>query len=268
MKGDLVNQARSDKKKKAQLHEHQVMISKINSLIEKLSNPDYKATGLALTMEGTDPEGKDLEYDLRIYNNDFPGIPGITEELEGNLLNYLEKLRGEYEAQINEFFKINGLFRYNLYAQEFEMVYNRDTFAIVAPFHVKSISISNMKFLHGLYVRRGGSRPYLGSAYFQVLSEGKCKLLLRHDVKIKGGGGPVTFSWAGGADAFVQYQQLYYQESEGAEVVLLKKRRKSIRKLFADRSDEVEKFIRREKINIKDNSGLTRVFNYYNSLDS
>ena len=268
MKGDIVNQARSDKKKKAQLHEYQVMISKINSLIEKLSNPDYKATGLALTMEGTDPEGKDLEYDLRISNNDFSGIPGITEELEGNLLNYLEKLRGEYEAQINEFFKINGLFRYNLYAQEFEMVYNRDTFAIVAPFHVKSISISNMKFLHGIYVRRGGSRPYLGSAYFQVLSEGKCKLLLRHDVKIKGGGGPVTFSWAGGADAFVQYQQLYYQESEGAEVVLLKKRRKSIRKLFADRSDEVEKFIRREKINIKDNAGLTRVFNYYNSLDS
>lgn len=172
---------------------------------------------------------------------------------------------GEYQEMIS---KINGLFRYNLYAQEFEMVYNRDTFAIVAPFHIKSISISNMTFLPGLYVRRGGSRPYLGSAYFQVLSEGKCKLLMRHDVKIKGGGGPVTYSWAGSADAFVQYQQLYYQESEGAEVVLLKKRRKSIRKLFADRSDEVEEFIKREKINIKDNAGLTRVFNYYNSLDS
>ena len=172
------------------------------------------------------------------------------------------------EDQINEFSKINGLFRYNLYAQEFEMVYDRDTFAIVAPFHIKSISISNMKFLPGLYVKRGGSRPYLGSAYFQVLSEGRCKLLLRHDVKIKGGSGPVTYSWAGGADAFVQYQQIYYQESEGSEVVLLKKRKKSIRKLFTDRSDEVEEFIRREKININDNAGLTKVFNYYNKLDS
>lgn len=268
MKGDIVDQAKRDRKQKAQIDEYQVMISKINSLIEKLSDPDCKATGLALTMEDTDTEGKDDEFDLRISNNEFSGIPGITEALEGNLLNYLEKLRGEYEAQINEFYKINGLFRYNLYAQEFEMVHNRDTFAIVAPFHIKSISISNMKFLPGLYVRRGGNRPYLGSAYFQVLSEGKYNLLLRHDVKIKGGSGPVTYSWAGGADAFVQYQQLYYQESEGAEVVLLKKKRKSIRKLFADRSDEVEEFIRREKINIKDNAGLTRVFNYYNSLDS
>jgi len=268
MKGDFVSESGSDRKKKAQLHEYQVRISKINSLIEKLSDPDYKATGLALTLEGTDPEGNDLEYDLRISNDDFSGIPGITEGLEGNLLNHLEKLRGEYEAQINEFYKLNGLFRYNLYAQEFEMVYNNDTFAIVAPFQVKSISISNMKFLHGLYVKRSGRRPYLGSAYFQVLSEGKCKLLLRHDVKIKGGGGPLTHSWAGGADAFVQYQQLYYQGSEGAEVVHLKKRRKSIRKIFADHSDEVEEFIRRGKINIKDNAGLARVFNYYNSLDS
>ena len=268
LKSDIVEQARSDQNKRDQMHKYQVMISKINSLIEKLADPDYKSSGLALVMEGTDPEGKEQEYDLRISNNDFSGIPGITKELEENLLNYLEKLRGEYEAQINEFYKINGLFRYNLYAQEFEMVHNRDTFAIVAPFHIKSISISNMKFLPGLYVKRSGSRPYLGSAYFQVLSEGRCKLLMRHDVKIKSGGGPVTYSWAGGADAFVQYQQLYYQDSEGAEVVLLKKRRKSIRKLFADRSDEVEAFIKREKINIKDNAGLTRVFNYYNSLDS
>jgi len=141
--------------------------------------------------------------------------------------------------------KIDGLFRYNLYAQEFEMVYGRDTFAITSPFNVKNISVSNMNFLHGLYVKRGGNHPYLGSAYFQILSEGECKLLLRHDVKISSGSGPMTYNWAGGADAFVQYRQLYYQESEGAEVVLLKKRRNSIRKLFADRLDEVEAFIKK-----------------------
>ena len=205
---------------------------------------------------------------------EISGSPYLSEtwmfgslEMKGDIV---EQARSDQKkkAQISEFLKINGLFRYNLYAQEFEMVHNRDTFAIVAPFHIKSISFSNMKFLPGLYVRRSGSRPYLGSAYFQVLSEGRCKLLMRHDVKIKSGGGPVTYSWAGGSDAFVQYQQLYYQEAEGAEVVLLKKRKKSIRKLFADRSDEVEEFIRREKINIKDNAGLTKVFNYYNSLES
>ncbi len=66
----------------------------------------------------------------------------------------------------------------------------------------------------------------------------------------------------------IKYIQLSGICGLGMQVVLLKKRRKSIRKLFADRLDEVEVFIKREKINIKDNAGLTRVFNYYNSLDS
>lgn len=268
MKGDEVRQAQSDKKNKAKLYQYEKVIKKISILLDKLSDPEYEATGLALSMKGIDPGVTDSEYNLRISNNDFEGIPGITEHLEQNLIAYLTQLRGEYEAQINEFFNINGLFRYNLYAQEFEMVYNRDTFAITAPFNVKSVTISNMKFIHGLYVRRGGSRPFLGSAYFQVLSEGECKLLMRHDVKIKGGGGPVTHNWAGGADAFVQYQKLYYQEEEGAEVHVLKKRKSSIRKLFSDRRDEVEKFIKREKINLNDDAELARVFNFYNNLDS
>lgn len=266
MKGDVVKKARNDKKNKAQLYKYEKKIKEINTLIDKLSDPEFEATGLALIMKSADPEATDPEYDLRISNEDFSGIMGITEHLEEDLISYLSQLRGEYEAQINDFFKINGLFRYNLYAQEFEMVHNRDTFAITAPFNVKNVTISNMKFIHGLYVRRG-SRTYLGSAYFQVLSEGECKLLLRHDVKIKGGSGPVTHNWAGGADAFVQYQQLYYQEGEGTEVIPLKKRKKSIRKLFAGHMDVVEDFIRREGLNINDDADLARVFTYYNSLD-
>jgi hypothetical protein len=268
MKGDVVAQARTDKEVRAKLHQYQVMIARIDALIAKLSDPEFQATGLSLTMEGADAGGEELEYDLRIANSDFSGMEEITQELGDKLLFHLEQLRGEYEAQINEFFKIKGLFRYNLYAQEFEMIYGRDTFAITAPFNVKSISISNMQFMHGLYVRRGGSRPHLGSAYFQVLSDGDCKLLMYHDVKIKSGEGPVTYSWASGGDTFVQYHMLYYQQAEGAEVIPIKNRKRSIRELFADRSKEIEKFIRSEKINLKDDAGLARVFDYYNNLDS
>ncbi|MFH0758347.1 MAG: hypothetical protein V2B15_13750 [Bacteroidota bacterium] len=172
------------------------------------------------------------------------------------------------ETPANDTFEIHGLFRYNLYAQEFEMVYNRDTFAISAPFNVRRIRISNMDFCYGLFVERSNRKTYLGSAYFQILSSGKRKLLMRHGTKIKSGSAPVTYGWAGGSDAFVPFRQLYYQEREGSEVILLKNRRKIIRQLFADRSEEIEKFIRSEKINIHVEAGLVRVFNYYNNLDS
>jgi len=179
------------------------------------------------------------------------------------------RLRAEYEAEITALHEIKGLFRYNLYAQEFEMIYDKDTFAIVAPFNIQSISISNKKFIHGFYVNRGLNHQHLGSAYFEVLNEGNCKLLMRHDVKIKSGGGPVTYNWAGSdADAFVKYKQLYYQQTNGSEVIHLKKRKKDVRKVFADKYDLVERYIRKEKINLKDEKELVKLFNYYNSLDS
>lgn len=268
MKGEIIDKNKDDLKLKAKLYQYNKMIDKINTMIDSLSNPSFKATGLALTMEGIEPESKGKAYDLKISGFDFTGINDITEELEEKLLNHLERLRTEYEAQISDFFKINGLFRYNLYAQEFEMVYNNDTFAITAPFDLKSISISNKKFIHGLYVNRGLTRPRLGSAYFEVLSDGKYKLLRRHNVKIKSGGGPVTYNWAGGVDTFVQYQQLFFQQDEGSEVILLKKSKKALRKLFADRADEVDRFIRAEKINLHDDHDLARVFDFYNNMDS
>ena len=267
MKGDIIKQAKREKKVRTQMSQYQQKLSKINVLIDKLSDPEQKAIGLSISMSEINPDGEKPPFDVRIFNSDFQDFSGITKELQDKLLFYLEQLKAEYESEINEFYKINGLFRYNLYAQEFEMIYGKDTFSIVSPFDLKSISISNKKFIHGLYVKRGGSRVYLGSSYFEVLSEGNCKLLMRHDVKIKSGGGPVTYNWAGGGDAFVQYQQFYYQQSEGDEVIILRKRKQDILELFADRSEDIEKFIRLERINVRDDASLIKVFNYYNSLD-
>jgi hypothetical protein len=266
MKGDLVEEQKNDRKTDAQLRQYEQMIAKIDAMIVKLSDPSFEIGGLSLDMdaaEGVDEEG----FDLPIRNMDFEGMEGISEDLRNRLIFHFKQLKGEYEAQINDFFKLNGLFRYNLYAQEFEMVYGLDTFAITAPFNVKHINISNMSFMHGLYVQRGASGPKLGSAYFQILSEGKCRLLMRHDVKIKSGSGPVTHGWASGGDAFVHYQQLYYQRGDGTEVKVLKNRKKSIKMLFADKEEEMQRFIRSENININQEAGLIRVFSYYNSLD-
>ena len=266
MKGDIIEKTRESREVKSQLRRYTAMIEKIDRMIEKLSDPDFRATGLALTMKSFGGADLDTSYNVWIANSDFDGMEDITGELEDKLLFYLEQLKAAYEAEINDYFKISGLFRYNLYAQEFEMVYGRDTFAIAAPFDLKSITISNKKFIHGLYVKRGSRRPYLGSSYFEVIADGDCKLLMRHDVRIKSSGGPVTHSWAGGGDAFVQYSQLYYQKEEGSEVILLKNRKKKIRELFADRSGEMERFIRSEHLRIKHADDLARLFDHYNEL--
>jgi len=268
MKSEVVEETRKDREVKNHLKQYEAMIAKIDAVLERLSDPGFDPAGLVLNMEPSDHGSGEEPYDLRIPAEEFEGVDKVARDLREKLRVYFEQLKGDYEAQMNDFFKLKGLFRYNLYAQEFEMVHNRDTFAITAPFNIRSISISNMEFMYGLYVKRSGRTPKLGSAYFQVLSNGKVKLLRRHDVSIKAGGGPVTHNWAGGADAFVQYQQLYYQSEEGGEVVLLKNPGKCVRDLFSDHSEEMESFIRSRGLNLRKDQDLATVFEYYNSLET
>ncbi|MCK5342999.1 MAG: hypothetical protein KAR20_06325, partial [Candidatus Heimdallarchaeota archaeon] len=203
----------------------------------------------------------------KIASKDFEELSGIIDDFEKELLNFLTDVRDEYTTDMNDINKIKGLFRYNLYAQEFEMIYDRDIFTVKAPLDVQSITLSNKKFIYGFFIEREFGDKYLGSSYFEVLDDGGCKLLMRHDVKIKSNSGPVTHKWAGsGTDSFTKFRQLYYQKGDGAEVKLLKKRKKYLKEAFADRYDEEKKYIRFERLNIKDEDELSKVFAFYNYI--
>lgn len=238
-------------------------------LIDKINDPRFRPEGVALLMNDLEADVKEETEMEALLKHDFENIENLAGDNESELLTYLTQLRAGYEDQLMDFEKVNGLFRYNLYAQEFEMVYDRDTFAIVAPFNVQRISVSNMRFIHGFFVLHDMSRTYLGSSYFQVLNEGECKLLVRHAVKIRGGDAPVTYSWANaGGDAFVPSEQLYYQDHEGSEILPLKKQRKQLKKIFGRYYEEVITYMKEEELSVKKNEELARLFQYYNSLGS
>jgi len=78
----------------------------------------------------------------------------------------------------------------------------------------------------------------------------------------------VTHNWAGGAESFVKTRKLYFQSAEEMEVVHIKKNKKYLKKIFADKYYEVERYIKDENINVKDEVELIKVFDFYNNLDS
>ena len=105
--------------------------------------------------------GCNLDADIEINNKE---LAELVDKFEGDLLRYLTQLKAQYQSELSEINKIEGLFRYNLYAQEFEMVYNTDTFAIRSPLDVKSISLSNLRFIYGFYIDKELASYDLGSA--------------------------------------------------------------------------------------------------------
>ncbi len=245
------------------------MIRKCNELIEQISDPEYRTIALKLLRAGNKHYNKRIFSAIELNENDFEDLPGMLEDFEEKLLAYLIELRDEYESGLTETNQINGLFRYNLYAQEFEMIYGKDTFAIKSPLDVQNISLSNKKFIYGFYIDREFGNDYLGSSYFEVLNDGSCKLLVRHDVKIRSQSGPVTHNWAGSeSDSFVKIRQLYFQQADGMEVKQLKKNKKYLKMIFADKYFEVERYIKDERININDEKELIKVFTFYNNLNS
>jgi hypothetical protein len=253
----------------SQVAENLRMIEKCNELIRKISDPEYQTVALQLLRTGKSTHNKDEISGIEIDGQNFEELSGMIKNFEKKLLDYLVILRAEYSAGLEEINHLDGLFRYNLYAQEFEMIFNRDTFAIKSPLDIRSITMSNKKFIYGFYIDREFGNDYLGSSYFEVLNEGKCKLLARHEIKIKENSGPVTHSWASdGSDLFVKVRQLYIQKGEGMEVVQFKKNKKQLKEIFADRYFEVEQYIRNEKLSVKDEQELIKVFNFYNKLDS
>jgi hypothetical protein len=265
----MISKSRDTLQASDRIMQHAEMINKCNELIQQISDPKYQATAFKLTMAEIIKSNEEQVIDVEISETDFDELPEVIKEFKDKLITFLTEQRDKYESDMNEINELNGLFRYNLYAQEFEMIYDRDTFAIKAPFDVKSVSLSNKKFIYGFYVDKDYGHDYIGSSYFEVLNEGNCKLLIRHDVKIKNNSGPVTYTWAGdGSDSFVKIKQLFYQKNNGMEVMLLRKNKKNLRKIFADKIEEIQRYIRKEKINVKDENDLIRVFTYYNKLDS
>ncbi len=267
MKRELIDHSSIRDSKK--IAEYRQAIRKCDALIEKITDPRFETKGISLILEETDKTDGEEPLEIDMLHKDFEDLPEVTRDIESKLLGYLAQLRADYESQIEEIHKVNGLFRYNLYAQEFEMVYDRDTFAIVAPFNVASISVSNKKFIHGFFVKKGLTQDYLGSSYFEVLNEGECRLLLRHAVKIKGGNAPVTYNWANaGTDSFVHYSQLFYQKQDGSEILPLKKRKKVLKELFGQRYEMVIGYMKARHLKFKNQEDLTEIFTFYNSRET
>ncbi len=169
---------------------------------------------------------------------------------------------------LNDETKFEGLFRYNVFHQELEMIYNMDTLAISAPFFVKELYFSNKKFIYSLSIEQDFKQDYLTSAFFEVLYDGHCKLLLKHRVDIENNSYATTYMAGGGdgRDYYVHKSFYYYKQNPGGAAKKLRRKRREILNIFSDKKQEIEQFLTTNYINLKSDDDLVRVFEYYDSL--
>ncbi|OFX19466.1 MAG: hypothetical protein A2041_12005 [Bacteroidetes bacterium GWA2_31_9b] len=174
---------------------------------------------------------------------------------------------GELELQNGG--KLKGLFRYNIYNQEFEVIVKRDTLIISEPTKVKTIDFANKSFVYSLIHEKKGNTSYLAGAYFETLNKGNCKLLIKRKINLRenkyvdyyGGGG------GDGSQRYIPEETYYIKLSDDKPAIKLKRKKDFVLELFSDHKVEIEKFISENKIKLKKDQDFLKVIEYYNQLN-
>ena len=154
---------------------------------------------------------------------------------------------------------IEGAFRYNLYHQKMEAIVGGDTFAIAKPCELEWLKIGKRKFVYTTFVRTDYE---VANTWFEVLCEGSCELLLRRYIKYRVTDGDDDHS----NDQLYKLME-YYTRKGNAVAEKIYVSRKALLETLQDHKSEVSAFIKEEKIKLKDQDDLVKLFSYYNRLN-
>ncbi len=123
------------------------------------------------------------------------------------------------------------------------------------------IILGEKKFIYAAFPAKSSRK----GGYFEVLVDGKYKLLKRRKI---------TFIDAKEAAAlrdpepprFRSSTDTYYFLQDKSDAIKIKTRKKALLKLLAKDKKKLAEYIDNEKISVKNESGLKKLFEYYNSL--
>jgi hypothetical protein len=152
----------------------------------------------------------------------------------------------------------NILLRYDIYHQQIQFIRDEDTLAFSKPEEVKCFMLGDNKFIYTDYQENG----IVGKSYFELLSDGDCKLLLHRSVKYH----LVSDSQSDKPDDQYVRECQYYLSKNGEVAKPIRACRKGVLCAFNDKEEQVKTFIDDNDMKMNTCDQLKEVVAYYNSL--
>jgi hypothetical protein len=152
----------------------------------------------------------------------------------------------------------NILLRYDIYHQQIQFIRENDTLAFAKPEEAEYFIFDDRKFIYSDFQ----SNDIIGKRYFEVLSDGNCKLLLHRTVKYHLD--PDAHSNL--ADDLYIRESEYYILKKGDIAKPVSAGRKSMLCAFKDKEEQVKEFIKDNNLKMNTCDQMQQVVEYYNSL--
>jgi hypothetical protein len=160
--------------------------------------------------------------------------------------------------------KFNIEVRYDMYANEMHIKNKDEIFAIIHPEKVKLIEADDIKFIYSQYAKGPGENSNGDSSYFILSTDGKCKLLVKKNVRIQEAEPPKLYQEAKPAK-FVATTDLYYLKINENDAIKIKNE-KELLIVLADKESEIKIFIKTNHLGVSKIEDLSKIVSYYNSL--
>lgn len=158
------------------------------------------------------------------------------------------------------------LFRYNLFHQKMEFIYQQDTLSIAQPLQVKKLSFSGMEFSYGLVLDGTGADALLSGAWFQLLEGSDLQLLMKRKIGTHENSYMKNYMGGGGDGRMVlKVQEYLYLRTAGGAARKVHGSTVKMLRLLGIVNDDLVQHIRKNKLNTPSERNLRKVIAYYHS---
>jgi hypothetical protein len=186
-----------------------------------------------------------------------PSGPGIKAV---NSILFLEPGWIKGSVMLNDMTRFDDLLlRYDIYHQQIQFIRRHDTLAFSKPEEVKYFMLGDKKFVYSDFENDETS----GKSYFEVVSEGGCKLLLHRTIKYhpdEESGDNVK------KDDYVRECQYYLEKKGDDPAKPVRACRKGVLCAFKDKEDQVKAYLDENDLKLNTCDEMKQVVDFYNSL--
>ena len=205
--------------------------------------------------------GDEILNRLRIDKN-ISSMEKVTySSFEGDPFLYKNFAEGKVTMKNNETYQLK--MRYDIYADQVQFIRDDKVYNFISPGNISSLTIDTLRFIYSDFKNSPDDKDTKGSSFFILKKDGKCKLLVKKNIRIQAAEPPKIYQDAKPPKFIITADTYFFKIGDESAVRVRSK--KDVLNLLGNRSDDIAKFISTNKLgtNISD---LYKIAGYYNGL--
>lgn len=217
---------------------------------------------LSVSSQNVVPGSQDLLDKLRL-NKSISQVEGESySSISGDPYLFKDFKPGKMIMKSGETYQLG--IRFDMFASQMHMNEKGNIFTIIYPEKIKLIEVDGLKFVYSNYLKSAGDKDKQDASYFILEVDGKCKLLVKKNIRIQEPEPPKLYQDAKPAK-FILNNDFYYLKLNDENAVKIKTE-KELLKVLSNKKSELNNYIHSNKLGTKKMDDLKRIVIYYNSL--